>query len=1194
MYIKKIEINGFKSFADKASVEFPRNKGILSIVGPNGCGKSNFFDALRWALGEHNTHALRGDVNTEIIFSGSQDHPPLSMAEVVLTIDNSDKKLHVDYEEVEIKRRVYRSGESEFFINKTSCRLKDILDLLMDTGIGKGSFVMIKQGEVEKMIMAKPEERRMYFEELAGINKYKTKKRQAQKKLENTEKNLIRVSDIRAEQSSRIGPLKEQAVKAQEYLTYKNELKAIEVSSFKHKLLRINDQYQEIHSEVEERDRIVQNKQNEMKAFQEKKSQKRTAHNTLEHEMDAHQENILKSSQEKDALQNQIKLSEERKTFLAKRIEEIKEEINLLNEQTTKCVAEKEINKKKAQNVNETFEQHKANVENMQKILNRIEQEDKQITQEKEEAQTKLRSLEENIHSQKDTNAQFQHKKNYLLDHIQNDQEKVNRFTQEKNKIEEQHSLLKINIDKTTAQVEEKKKQLTQLLQQKNNREESLLHIQNKKIQMKENYDTKSSRLKVIQELQEGYEGFYKGVRSILMLKKQNDEENKGIHGVIADLIRTGQEYETAIETALSSRLQHIVVDTGDTAKKCIEHLKKHNQGRATFIPLSLINEKTYKYQPLPYGVKRAYEVIQYSKNYENVFQYLLGTTAVVNTIEEALDLRHKLNSKEHYIQRIITKKGEVVTIVGTITGGSSAKTTPLILSRQRERLELSNDIASLKKEITDIESEEQFIRQAFKNLEKVITATQEDIHAQEVSLSTLQTQGTELQNTNDRITEEIEKNTAQIQEKKNQLNELNATLQNNSTTLQEKMSEQKNTIDALQAKENAWKAHQTKKEDAQTNMTTQKVSLAQIEAEYYSLLSQGDTLETTQTTIEQNTKNKQEEINTLHTKIQEINTFLEKTKNEIPLKEQALSDIIHKKDDMKKDLMRLENELEAMERQENILHENERELHDNKSQIEIKFARIQQDKENILIQVLEDFDLDEEGLLATQSDHQESEKDIRRSEKLRRQMRSMEPVNVLAIDECTELENNLTFLEKEVEDLETAKQNLRKMMKELDDLAMNDFMETFNQVSGFFTENFSLLFQGGEAKLFFTGDENPLEAGIEIAVRPPGKKMQNLTLLSGGEKSLVAATLLFSFLKYRPSPFIFLDEVDAALDEANVIRFTRLLKEYAKNTQIIIITHNKITMTMADILYGVTMEKPGISKLISMRLKKESEKVKA
>ncbi|MFC1517070.1 chromosome segregation protein SMC [Candidatus Margulisiibacteriota bacterium] len=1180
MFLKKVEIQGFKTFADNTRLEFPGEKGITAIVGPNGCGKSNLLDAIRWVTGEQSIKLLRGTSHEEIIFAGSQEKKPLSLAEVTLTIDNSSGKLPIDYTEVMIKRRLYRSGESEYYINKENCRLKDIHNLLMDTGMGKGTYSLISQGQVAEVLHSKPEDRRTIFEEAAGINKYKNRKIAAQRKLLNTEQNLLRLQDIRSEIHQQMGPLEEQAKKAEEYKTLKTELGGLEIGLCKEQVDRLLQEKQKVLNTIDDLQAKLQEADQQVAEIDEKKRSFREKTAELEKQNLEKRSQIESLRREKEELSSNLKVNQERLDNQYQRLQQLaeeKEKVRLALEVLQGKKIEVEIEEKAGQEHYQKVEQElgQKNLE-AEGIIQRW----KLLAQEKEDIQMTLFDMESEVMSVRNQLIDLQSKERFTSEELRRNEVSIKKLQEEKMQLEENQK-----------EVIERRQQLQQKLAELNDSkhtledeyaraEEELKKNENTYVSLKERLDTKTSRLELLKEMQKNYEGFFEGVRNFL--GQRDPQEFSGIYDVIADIIKPQKGYDVALEVALGNRLQDIIVDNSNTAEKAIEFLKENNLGRATFIPLDkVIGFKVN----VPNNAKSAVDLVEYDQKYSEVVNYLLGRILIVESRQEALRIQKDLKKNKEVI-RIVTVNGEMLTPQGAITGGAIKHQTTL-LGRQREIIELGNILETLRVQLEEIKQEKGQIEEKLKELQIKQEEVSANIQHQEIEDKTLLNDKT-------RMDIELQKKTDELLAVENSYlvqKEDFANLKKRQQEIEDELgrhtSHKENMTENMSAKELEIRTAEEDKERASQVLTELRVAAASVKAQYEQVKIKINTVLENIAIQEKQQQEKHAEEEALLQKKAETEQAIVAAKEKLPFFEEQENALVIAMEEQRLEKERIFNDLEVIERRSKEANELDKEWRSKVGQEEVQLARLDAELNAIEQRLSAEYELTLDDVVKTEANIDDFEKVKQRVERLKKTLKRMEPVNLLAIDEFRAQKERLTFIEGQCKDLDEAKKNLHTLIKELDGLAIKNFEETFQTVKKYFEETFSKLFEGGVAEIRLLDEQNLLETGIEIYAQPPGKKRQNLTLLSGGEKALTAIALLFALLKTRPSPFCIMDEVDAALDEANIGRFNKILREFSKESQIMVITHSKRTMSIAGSMYGVTMEKNGISRLVSMKLVK-------
>ncbi len=1173
MYLKGIKMQGFKSFADKIELEF--GHGITAIVGPNGSGKSNVSDAIRWVMGEQSAKTLRGSKMEDVIFAGTQSRKPMGFAEVSIILDNSDKSLGIDFDEVTVTRRVHRSGESEYMINKSPCRLRDIYELFMDTGIGKEGYSVIGQGKIDQILSSKSEDRRHIFEEAAGISKYKFRKNEAEKELFKTEENLVRIRDILSELKAQVGPLEIQSKKARKYLDIREVLKGLEVNIA---ILNI-DKFRKITKESEEALKISLSQLNDSKEELEK--------------TEAELENLRKHSDDINSEIGNIKderfsLEKSEGSILSKielcknNIENNLKNIERLKSESEELSAKYDENEKNgaeyAKKLSETDEKVKAvlaEIENLDAKIKGLAKDTDKVYDDIEDAKAeiveklnKIASDKASLNSLDTVSDNFSGRNQSITDEIEN---KKQILLQNEEELKSVNEALSKNSDEKKDALKnlEKLKEKYFAITKEN---DTLKKEQNERTAL---YNRKYSRKKALEDLERSLEGYSRSVKMIL-----SNSNLEGICGVVSKLLEVDAKYVTAIETAMGRAMQNIVVTNEKAAKNSIEYLKNSNGGRATFMPLTSVSSSALISPPSNdkgyIGI--ASSLIEYDKKYDGIFKYLLGKTVICDNLDNATAI-----AKKHgYKFRIVTLDGQVVNAGGSFTGGSADKHSGLI-SRTKEIEALRDEVLKLQKLIdkSDLQIEKNLdaIRKIASEKEKLDSAVANCSH-EEVKLNSQKSfilqKDEEAKKAIDMLSDEIgsigkeidaikvkrKLYTSQISDAEADVLKIRENLSNLQKIYDEKTIENKNYENDLTQKKIE---HNDILKDSELinarieNAFLQKNELANsIESkknEINDYISENQKLETEITDYRQSMTNSKATFDELDKKHNELSQKYGQTLNkikELQSKTKAKQDVVFV---LGQEVTRCEN----------------------------KAAKAESDTEAVINKLWEDYEL-------TYSDACEMKKDIgnlndavREANSLKRQIKELGNINVDAIEEYKAVKERFEFLQTQESDLNKAKSNLNDIITKMQSIMTEKFTQSFEFIKVEFNNVFRELFGGGAAKLYFADESDILESGIEIEVQPPGKKLQNLTLLSGGERAFAAIALLFAVLKTSPTPFCLLDEVEAALDEVNVYKFADYAKKYSENTQFLIVTHRRGTMEAADIMYGVTMQEKGVSKLLKL-----------
>ena len=1181
MYLKRIELQGFKSFADKTVLEFM--PGITTVIGPNGSGKSNISDAIRWVLGEQSMKSLRGSKTEDVIFSGTQNRKSLGFAEVSIVIDNSDNKLPIEYNEVTITRKLYRSGESGYYINKTPCRLKDVLELFMDTGIGKDGYSIIGQGKIDEILSNKSEERRHIFEEAAGIVKYRTRKEEAEKKLEQTKLNLLRINDIITEIEANIEPTKAQSEKAKEFLRLRDELRSIEIGLFIH---NIEDYKRKIDELVKNQDifntQLVRENER-MVNFQEQKEELKKAIDEITLKIEEMQNLGFENDKKKEQLNSDINLNLEKISHNKENHERLDREIEENEEKI------KELEEEKTQKIDKKTSLRE-NKEKYEKELAEKEKELKKITDSMSEKELEIEGKKKQVEDNTEKKFEISNEISTLVANVENSKDRLKQVKQEiTSNISELDAarLNKTEIMKKFSEIEAKRNTITSGLKKHEDKKTEVdtklkdfdLKITNLESEMR----IKDSRLKFLIETENEKEGYINSVKAILKDCDKNASLKKGVHGVLANLISVPKEYETALEMALGQTMQNIVTDSEEDAKKLVNHLRQFNLGRASFLPITAVKGKKLEKLKQETGVIGiASDLVKFDKKYENIVLNLLGRTVVVDSMDNAI----KIAKKNSYGFRIVTLDGDILNPSGAMTGGSISKKTVNILGRSREIADLKKEIASIEKKITKLKQDKTDFENKNKETIEAIEKLETELQEFEIVYATEKQKVVSIEETVNKAEERLEK----FRDEEKSINEQLEINKNMQEELKQKIEELEKESEELTKEISAFaeanKDNQKQVDDLNFDITNLKISVSSFDESESSI---EELMERINVDIE-NTKKSSENKEKQKTQLLEDNKALEEKNEEIKKQiEELINDVSNsgsKVEELKNE--RTSKNEKLVEIEDNITSQIEK-LDDLKAQVnkaDVKLSKIEVEKEQVITKMWEEYEL-------TPNDPGEYEKPKNVSEvqkrvnKLRQEMKDLGSVNIDSIEEYRKLKERYDFMSEQRLDLETTTSRLRAVIADMTETMKKQFVERFKQINNNFSEVFVELFGGGKAELRLTEAENVLESGIEIEVQPPGKKLQNMMLLSGGERAFTAIALLFAILKMNPAPFCVLDEIEAALDDVNVYRFAEYLNRFAENSQFLVITHRKGTMEVGNTVYGITMEENGVSKLLSLNLNK-------
>ena len=1179
MYLKSLEVHGFKSFANKIVFDF--HNGITGIVGPNGSGKSNVADAVRWVLGEQSTKQLRGHSMQDVIFAGTENRKPLSYAYVAITLDNSDHELAIDFEEVTIARRLYRSGESEYLINGNVCRLKEVTELFYDTGIGKEGYSIIGQGQIDRILSGKPEERRELFDEAAGIVKYKKRKATAQKKLDNERENLVRVNDILAELERQVGPLERQSEKAKIYLKKKSELKEYDVNMF---LLEM-ERMERDGKELSKKHRIASDEMDETNtAYQKIKTEYEAleiAMKDTDERIESIRENIRQASVTKEKLESQIQVLNEQIHTAEMTDEHWQSRLVAIEQEKQERYAAKQVYDEKKAVYDEQFAAIEARKTEALNELAAVQAKIAECNAGIERGQNELIDLLNNNASIRARQQRY----DTMLEQIQIRKSELNkRLLARKTEEADLVSVYETYDAELTAvnnELQKLKAKETALFDKVRGWKQKDIENSRQLEETQLSFHKQQSRLESLKNIAERYDGYGNSIRKIMEQKGREP----GLLGVVSDLIQVEKKYEVAIETALGGNIQNIVTEDEVTAKKMITFLKENRLGRATFLPLTSVTGKGNPKNEAAMGetgvIGIASELVQCDEKYKGIAAYLLGRVLVVDHIDNAIAIA----KKHHFALHIVTLEGEYLSPGGSMAGGAFKNTTNL-LARNREIEELERNIKAITNKVKELQDRKEDI------------ATAMALNEEELEEIRVQIQNKKL------IQNSAQMNVERARQQKNDSESAYISLTNENNQLEQQISE----INLGKQK--------IFEEDAYASR--RKKEIEEESKNYQSILEEQSKLEETakqkvseialeEAAIGQNVEFILENLNRIRGEIEKFDVeraeLLEnasRAKEDVLKKQHDIEEIkltivasldanerlqeelkisLGKKEKMSEDYRGFFQKQEDVSRRINDL---DKELMRLTSQLE----KLQEAEEHQTNYMWDEYEITPHSAIALRNEEYDNLTSLKKMiTEVKDEIRKLGDVNVNAIEEYKEVLERYTFLKTQHDDLVEAEQTLIGIIDELDAGMRKQFEEKFKEIQREFDASFKQLFGGGHGTLELVEDEDILECGIRIIAQPPGKKLQNMMQLSGGEKALTAIALLFAIQALKPSPFCLLDEIEAALDDSNVVRFSNYLARLTKNTQFIVITHRRGTMNAADRLYGITMQEKGVSTLVSVNL---------
>ena len=1180
MHLNHIKINGFKSFAE--DIDLILEPGVTAVVGPNGCGKSNVSDAIRWVLGEQSARALRCASMQDVLFNGGADFKPAQRARVSLQFANTDGRLALESPDVEITRQLTREGESRYLINNSPCLLRDITELFMDTGVGVSAYSIMEQSKIDLILNTRAEERRFLFDEVAGITKYKHRKKKTLKKLEDTEQNLVRINDVIHEAQRETEKLKRQASQARRHQELHGELKNLELNQKRREYERFLEDLTETQGSldnllaaIDEVNHSIQSAEQESEELIER----RAALDTEIAEGDKVSREFISQIEQ---IERQIALHKERQLNLHEQRQRAIQAIQSFEKELTELDAEKRgLNQERTQ-LSVTLKLEENRLTARRRVLNdfvtRIAETRKSISETEVELSEKANQasrLESEVVTLNSKLEFATHNLDRVLGNAEEVQGKLKAVeaAQAEAQKREQHlkaTLVQLDIEKL--QIEEERQKRGDILRK----------LESEKRGLQDSLGMNVSRLKSLKELQSTYEGFYTGVRAIMMAKESDPEHFGGVCGVVAELIRTNSDYELAVEVALGSAIQNVVTETAEDAKKGITFLKKTRGGRVTFLPLDMLRARSFRDEVLlnQKGViGLASDLVDYAPKYDIAIRQLLGNTVVIEDLDTAIQLAQRFRPNS----RLVTVEGEIINTFGAVTGGSSANQTTSFLSRPRELEDLQAKIDNLTFVINEKDSKHKDLvgklaqlQQRHESLagehqrsEIEYTSHAKDLEQHNREIVQLREELEGAQTESSRFQEEADKAKSSSENGQTELDEVRKTrnkLQNRTKRLSEQIQSESN-----------------KRDEVVASCQELEVSLATKREQLYGIETRLASFEKNQARVRENMAERQKVIDS---------------------DDETRQNLSKQIDEAQQQFLRVEQEKAEAEERANLLEEEREALRGRDAELQklMRTARRQGEKHNrlrhqrevtvtqlemqikaISAGVTEKYQVSIEQVQATEEAVNKIEL-LDQVESLRAQIADIGSVNMKAIEEYEAHKKREEFLVLQREDLEKSIESIDKAIQKINQTSREAFQDAFEQIRANFRDVFIELFEGGETELALTDESDILESGIDIIACPPGKRPQSITQLSGGERSLVAIALLFAIFKLKPSPFCILDEVDAALDEANVLRFTKLIHNYAQHTQFVIITHNKRTMEIADVMYGVTMEQAGVSKVVSAR----------
>lgn len=1179
MYLKRLEIQGFKSFADKTVLDF--GNGITGVVGPNGSGKSNISDAIRWVMGEMSAKSLRGSNMQDVIFNGTQTRKPLNFAEVSLVLDNSDRLFPIEFDEVMVTRRVFRSGESVYKINNANCRLKDIQELFMDTGLGRDGYSMIGQGNVSQILSTKAEDRRSFFEGAAGVSKYKHRKEEAERKLVSVNENLVRINDITLELESQLKPLENQSKKAREYLVLYEEYKGLDVSLILLSAEKGKLQLAEVHKQLTDVTGEIETVKSQADEFElqmadlytenEKKDMEQTATNNalIENEgMVAKKENEITISQ------NNIENSNSLFSRIDREIENIQKNTaqkqQQIKELEDRILAMEQESRELTQSFGDIEKDNSAIYDELEACRRKIDELNKSIMEKSGEIsadKAKIDGMETLRASRLERKAAVEAE---ILANEKGRENLAHELEESKQKIsalEEKLSAMNVRIERQQTACDALDREIAGI-----NAE-----LADKQVE----FNSKTSKRRMLESMENDYEGYARSVKAVL---KAPELKRRAIYGTLSGLIETDKKYVTAIEVALGGALQNIVVEDEEDAKAAIAYLRENKLGRATFLPVSSVkgrrldNENEIKKCRGFVGI--ASDIVQFDKKYTGITESLLARTVVVENIDDGIALSRKYN----YRFKTVTLSGEVLNAGGSMSGGSSGKTGGF-LSRASEIKtlaeqisKLSGELDRLKETLAQKESERSNAKMQLDTYNPLAREYENDILVLKNSAMHLNATLENGENGGKAFLDELTQLEQLLSSSAGEIAEMISrirTAENDVENMRQKAAELSEECAEIELR----------KENKTKEIMNETVRLRSIEKD---IASARQTIESLKNGISEN-NNSVEQKNTdkhnIEVQNEELAKAIDEKKAEIQTIKETSEKIKERLSEIEKEKAQVMDRLKGMQSSNKELTDRLILLQQELSRVENKETKLTMERDNMISRLWDDYELTLETAEEAKKEIENEKEAVARAAQLRSRIKSLGSVNIDSIEEYKNVRDRFEFLSEQRTDLEKSKENLGKVIGSMQELIEEHFEKQFSEINKSFENVFRELFGGGHGRLYLSEPDNVLESGIEIEVQLPGKSLQNINLYSGGEKSFIAIALLFAILEVKPTPFCILDEIDAALDDVNVSRFATYLKNYLEDTQFIVITHRRGTMEAANVLYGVTMQEKGVTKMLSLAI---------
>ncbi len=1183
---KEIDILGFKSFADHTNIKF--DGGITAIVGPNGCGKSNVSDAIRWVLGEQRGKSLRGNSMQDVIFAGTEKRKRLSYCEVSIVFDNTKKWFNSEHDEIKITRKLYRSGESEYLINDKTCRLKDITDILYDSGIGRDGYSFIGQGKVEEIISSKPEDRRTIFEDAAGISKFKARKVESERRLEHTRDNINRLNDILSEVSRRLGPLKKQSEDAKLYLGYRDSLKDLEINAYVYSYENASTQKEEITIRKQGFQDNLKMRQNELDNLQIRYERNMTEISRVDMQLNNLHDEILALNIDLEKRQGESNLYNERMKFISEQRDKLVHSLSELNNDILDKKESYNTSLKKREELENKLVELRAKSDKLQdeylQIVDSITISEEKV-QENQKAMfenlSKLTDIKSNLSSmfaKRDSLNQLgvslQEKKKSLIENISQVESELNAEKEKLSSVKEKLTSLESTMSSNKSKLSAEENDLNDL----NNRIYSL----------KTSITNDINRKNILVNLQQDYEGYQYAVKRLLQDSKKDSALNRSIKGVIGNIITVKEMYQTAIEVALGASIQYVVTSNEDDAKLLISYLKEAKLGRATFLPMTSIKPRSLSKQDEKYlsykgvlGV--ASDLVDFDEKFRTIINSLLGTTVIVDNLDNAVAVARVSG----FSFKIVTLEGDVLNPQGSMSGGSKKAKESSLLSKDAEIKSLEANIEKNKSILQNMELDYDKTKVTITKLKELIDGLNYSLQDTNAEYSSANTKMQAIQKNLDYLNQDYKALEIDINNNTYILKELNEKI-SSVGSIETDIAEKREAADInIQSRESMYSELKKKRESYNDEMTKLKVEIASSEQLLQSLIYdidrfKGEIDEKSHLVEVQNS-----DLEKINNNIEMLNSSIKEITNDADT--QAIKEKLEKKqaelgsfDEHKKAIM---HEIDDIKVDRETLMEDVTRLNNRIYQEETKLQKVDLDLESMQEKIYEEYKLTYSECKPFAKEEFDYKEGMIEISKLKSKINALGYINVSAIDEYASEGARFEEMSTQMDDLKKSEEDLVKIINDLSTEMVTKFNTEFTKINENFTKVFKELFGGGNARLELLESEDPLQAGVEIIAQPPGKSLRTITLMSGGEKAMTAIAILFAILRLKPMPFCLLDEIEAALDDANVDRYASYLQRFSEVTQFIVITHRKPTMERADNLYGVTMEEKGVSKVVSVKL---------